>query len=137
MRIFLDTNFVIDYLFRKEYKPVAEDFLSFGRQRKYKFYISYLSVANVAYIARKIPKEELYSGIHEVLKLFRIIPNDKKQIEKALELKASDFEDALQYAAAIEAKCDFIITRNHSDFKFSTIPVRSAGEYISEFFSPS
>lgn len=134
MKIFLDTNFVIDYLFREEYKPISKRFLALGEEKRYKFYLSYLTIANLAYIARKIPKEELYAKLQEITSLFRIVANDKKQIKKAIELGAADFEDALQYQAALEADCDFIITRNQSDFEFSTIPVRSAQQYVKEFF---
>lgn len=133
-RIFLDTNFIIDYLLRDEYKPACVDFLSIGKERGYKFYISFLSVANFAYVARKIPRNELNGLLSKIIKLFIIVPNNVMQLNEAIAMMASDFEDSLQYRAAVDSKCDCIITRNQKDFSFSEIPVMSAAEYIAAYF---
>lgn len=127
--IFLDTNFIIDCFVREEYKHDAEIFLNKVKDEGYSIFISYLSIANFAYILRKIPKEQLYQLIHKLTTLFNIVSNDEYQIRKAIELSASDFEDALQYAAAITSNCECIITRNEKDFNFSEIPVMSFKKY--------
>ena len=132
--IFLDTNFVIDYFIREEYNQDSERFLSIGRRLKYQFYISYLTVANFAYIMRKLPSDKLISLIYDISNTFRVIDNTNSQIQKAILLNCADFEDALQYQAALDANCDCIITRNQSDFSFSKIPVMSATEYISKMY---
>jgi predicted nucleic acid-binding protein len=133
-RIFLDTNFIIDYLLRDEYKPACVDFLSIGKERGYKFYISFLSVANFAYVARKIPRNELNGLLSKIIRLFIIVPNNVMQLNEAIAMMASDFEDSLQYRAAVDSKCDCIITRNQKDFSFSEIPVMSAAEYNAAYF---
>ena len=129
-RIFLDTNFVIDYLLRDDYKPVCQRFLEEGIRRRFTFCISFLSVANFAYVARHTPKEELYRYVSALCQLFEIVPNTSQQIDTAVRMKASDFEDALQYRSAVDAGCDCIITRNQKDFSFSTLPVCSAAEFL-------
>lgn len=129
-KVFLDTNFIADYLLRPEYKPVCQEFLAEGMRRKTRFYISFLSVANFAYIARKLPREMLYGYLTTIVELFNIVENNKKQLYKALALNSSDFEDSLQYRCAKDAGCECIITRNHKDFSFSDIPVLSASEYL-------
>jgi hypothetical protein len=48
----------------------------------------------------------------------------------ALNSEFRDFEDAIQYYAAIENDQELIITRNHSDFKDSKLPVMTAGEFL-------
>ena len=133
-RIFLDTNFIIDYLLRDEYNPACVDFLSIGKERGYKFYISFLSVANFAYVARKIPRNELNGLLSKIIRLFIIVPNNVMQLNEAIAMMASDFEDSLQYRAAVDSKCDCIITRNQKDFSFSEIPVMSAAEYNAAYF---
>lgn len=130
-KFFLDTNFVIDYLLREEYKFICQEFLEKAIRQKVTFYISFLSIANFAYIARKLPKETLYTHIAQLMKLFNVIACSKKHISNAIKLKPKDFEDGLQYQAAIEIDCDCIITRNVKDFSFSAIPVISAEEYLS------
>ena len=108
----------------------CERLLRYGHSRKYDFYISYLSVANFAYIMRKLPQEELYTKIRSICSVFNVVKNTKEQILKNLEMKVDDFEDGLQYQAALEAKCDVIITRNQKDFIFSNIPIMSPREYL-------
>lgn len=133
-RLFLDTNFIIDYLLRDEFKQDCINLLAKGKRDGYSFHISFLSIANFAYIARKAPKEDLYGYIARLSKLFSVVPNNARQLERAMALDARDFEDALQYQSAIDAKCDFIITRNQKDFPFSTIPVMSASDYVDTYF---
>ncbi len=130
--IFLDTNFVIDYLVRDEYKHISRQFLSLAKSKGCQFYISFLSVANFAYIARRLDKEILYRYIATIEELFTILSNDSRQISAALNLSASDFEDALQYQTAVSNGCECIITRNGKDFKFSHIPVLSATDFMAE-----
>lgn len=129
-RIFLDTNFIIDYLLRDDYKPTCVELLANGIQNGKIFYISFLSVANFAYVARKLPADKLYHHLNTISELFNVVDNNTKQLSKAISLMAPDFEDALQYECAKYAHCDCIITRNQKDFGFSDIPVLSAQEYL-------
>lgn len=133
-RIFLDTNFIIDYLLRDEYKKSCTHFLSEGKKRGYVFYISYLTIANFAYVARKLPFSSLQEYLKILISIFEIIPNNKEQIQKSLIINSLDFEDSLQYSSAIEANCDCIITRNVKDFGFSEIEVISASDYVTKYW---
>lgn len=137
MKIFLDTNFIIDYLIREEYKASCEQLLSIGIRNKFEFCISYLTVANFAYILRKTDVQVLHNYIKRICNLFYIVPSSGNQILNSLKLKANDFEDGLQYQAAIDYGCDCIISRNAKDFKFAKIPVLTAQEFInSDKFLP-
>lgn len=132
-RLFLDTNFIIDYFIRDSYQSDSENLLLQGYKMGLKFYVSYLSMANFAYILRKQPKEVLYEMIKKCCEVFNIVDCNSKQIEAAISLNASDFEDALQYQAALEAKCDCIITRNSKDFTFSILPTLTATEFTDKY----
>lgn len=68
--------------------------------------------------------------IQTLLSLFEIAPVNRVVIEQALELKFSDFEDAVLHEAARHAGATYIITKNNSDFKKSTLPVYSPNEFI-------
>lgn len=129
-RIFLDTNFVIDYLLRSEYKLLCQDFLAKGALDGWKFYVSALTIANFAYIARKYDKASLYSHLRTLAKIFEIVDLTVTEIDMSIAMKANDFEDALQYHCALNTGCSVIITRNGKDFGFSKIPVMSAAEYL-------
>lgn len=132
-RIFLDTNFIIDYLIRDEYKSQATYFLEKGKLKGYRFFISFLSIANFAYVIRKLPKEKLYCHLEALSELFEVVPNDLRQIRDAIALFENDFEDALQYQAALFANCDCIITRNEKDFGFSKIPIMNAVDFSDKY----
>lgn len=129
-RIFLDTNFLLDYFVREDYNGDTERVLQIGTQRKMKFFISYLSVANFAYIMRKMESDKLNSIIHRICTTLNVVRNTGDQILLNLKTPFKDFEDGLQYQAALEANCDCIITRNQKDFSASSIPVMSAKEFI-------
>lgn len=129
-KIFLDTNFLVDYILRNEHKALCENFLEDGIKKGRRFYISFLSVANFAYIARRLPSDILYHHLTMISELFNIIENNKIQLDNTILLKAKDFEDGLQYFNAKAKKCECIITRNQKDFYFSDIPVLSAQEFL-------
>ncbi len=127
-KIFLDTNIVLDLLMREEYKAQIRDLIRSCADDE--LYVSYLTVANAAYIMRKYSKEELNDNLNLILELFEIIPNDKHQIEKAIKTNGSDFEDILQYQSAKSVQCEVILTRNAKDFQFSDIPIMDVGEFL-------
>ena len=95
-----------------------------------KFYISFLSLANFAYITRKQSKETLYSNLDLICELFNIEANDENQIINAKSLEANDFEDGIQYETAIKAGCECILTRNEKDFSFAKIPILSPTDFL-------
>lgn len=132
-RIFLDTNIVLDFLIREEYKQEIRELIS--RSGNSELYISYLTVANAAYIMRKYSKEELKSNISTLLEIFEVIPNDRDQIKKALKKDSPDFEDMLQYQSAKSVKCEVILTRNSKDFSFSEIPIMNVGEFLNKYLT--
>ena len=133
MKIFFDTNFILDYFIRKEYKQISEELLAKALEKDYEFFISFLSLANFAYILRKYPIEERDFYLEKTTTIFDIIPNNYSQITEALKLKANDFEDAIQYQTALEKQCDFIITRNIKDFTFSTLPIYTPEEFVQRY----
>lgn len=132
-RIFLDTNFVIDYLLRPEYKPVCQDFLAKGTLAGLRFYISALTVANFAYIARKSDRTSLYNHLHTLTELFVIVDLTSSDIADAIAAETSDYEDALQYYCALRSGCTAIITRNVKDFSFAEMPVMSSLDYLERY----
>lgn len=129
-KIFLDTNFLIDFLERKEFKAVCQEILITGKEKKLKFYVNFLSLANFAFINRKKEKEILYQALNLLTSMFKVVDNSVSDIRRAIEIGANDFEDALQYSSALTAKCDCIITRNKKDFSFSSLPILSPEEFL-------
>ncbi|MDE6544238.1 MAG: PIN domain-containing protein [Muribaculaceae bacterium] len=129
--IFLDTNFIIDYFVREDFNEEAEKLLQLGESQNLNFYISYLSVANFAYIMRKLPVSQLNDIILRICKIFQVVDNTQDQILLTLQSGFKDFEDGLQYQCALASNCDCIISRNKKDFVTSFIPVMTASEFLS------
>lgn len=130
-KIYLDTNFLMDLLVRQDENTIiATNVVEKGKRLNLKFYVSFLSVANFAYITRKQSKEVLYTNLGFICELFNIESNDKNQIIQAKDLDGKDFEDAIQYETAIKAGCKCILTRNEKDFYFAKIPVLSPIDFL-------
>ena len=54
----------------------------------------------------------------------------KKEVLLSLQnKKVNDFEDGLEYYAAVSCNCDVIITEDISDFYFSSIPVLNSNAF--------
>ena len=130
-KVFLDTNFIMDLLVRgSEYSMIAKKVLDEGTIKNFKFYVSFLSIANFAYINRKVEKERLRENIDLICDLFIVIPNDRNNLIQAWEYEPRDYEDALQYTSAISNNCDCIITRNKNDYNFSKLQIYSPSEFL-------
>jgi len=127
-RLFCDTNVILDFLIREEYQPNIRKLIADSSGKD--LYISYLTIANAAYIMRKYPKSQITGYISLLIKIFKVIPNTVEQIIEAIKIEAPDFEDMLQYQSAIASKCDVILTRNCKDFPYSNIPVMTVEEYL-------
>lgn len=128
--IFLDTNFIIDYFIRDDYNDETESLLQLGESQKLRFFVSYLSVANFAYIMRKLPSAQLNDIIFRICNIFQVVDNTRDQILQNIHSGFKDFEDGLQYQCALAAHCDCIISRNKKDFVNSSIPVMTATEFL-------
>ena len=134
MRLFLDTNVVVDSVkFREPYVYAIVPIFQMGQAGIHQLIISDLTFANVAYLLKKgLSHFEWYDLLCELRSNVQIVPIRETCIDAALKLKSKDFEDALQYFSAKEARVDCIITRNKKDFNFSDIPVLEPIEFIAE-----
>ena len=128
--IFVDTNVLIDIVCNRPGCAYALKLLSLSGN-DCNIHISTLTMANMAYILRKSFKlDVLYDKLKLLSDCFMVDSLSSMSYYLALELRAKDFEDALQYFCAVENECDYIITNNIKDFSYSKLPVMSAKEYI-------
>ena len=58
MRVFLDTNILLDYSLDRDGADYAENILQLGKEGLIELYASYLSYANMGYILRHHPVAE-------------------------------------------------------------------------------
>jgi len=133
MKIFLDANILVTVLCN-EYPlfSYCSRVLSLCDNPRFEVYTSPICLAIAFYFAEKkngtaLAKKKI-ALLSEKLKIAIV---DGDAVQKASSNKAiNDFEDGLEYYAAINAKCKCIVTHDKDDFHFSQIDILSAEEFL-------
>ena len=130
-RVFLDTNILLDFGLERNGAEEAEKILALGLAGVIEVCASYLSYANMGFILRHHPKEEVYDLVTQMREDVLVLSTDAAQLDRGLALYANDFEDALQYQCAKANDCDIIITNNGKDYaEFCELPFMTAKEFL-------
>ena len=80
-RVFLDTNILLDFALEREHAEEAEKILALGLAGAIEVCASYLSYANMGFILRHHPKEEIYSLISMMREDVLVLPADSEQLD--------------------------------------------------------
>jgi predicted nucleic acid-binding protein len=131
-KLFVDTDVVLDLLSARQphYKFAAELF-SLADMESIRLYVSSLTFANVHYVlSKQLSATESRKLLLRFKTLVTVLPVNDKIIELALSSSFADFEDAIQFYAAIENNISILLTRNLKDFKKATIPVMTPQQYL-------
>lgn len=75
-------------------------------------------------------KEKAVTVLEKVRIVFHVAAVDERVIDLSLTSSFRDFEDAVQYYSAVQAKSECLITRNKSDFKVYALPVLTPEEFL-------
>ena len=131
-RVFIDSDIILDLLAqRKPYVVDAQRLFSCIDRQEVQGFVTPVIFANLYYILRKLKSsEEALRILSDLGQLLTILPVTQQTVEKALKSDFRDFEDALQYHAAIENTLKFLITRNKRDYKDPEITVCNAREFL-------
>jgi predicted nucleic-acid-binding protein len=134
IKVFLDTNILIDYLSRREpfFEPAALIF-QLGKRKKCQLLISSLSFATASFLLQahyKLSQKEVIKLINQIIKMSFITTVDSQTVSESVQSDFGDFEDAMQYFSALREDADFIITRNTQDFAESSIPVFEPFDFL-------
>ena len=131
IKAFIDTNVLIDLLLERDGCQDAATILLSQKEQKCSLFLSSLTMANIAYILRKKFKGiALYNALNKLKTFFSVVSLTADNVESALMLQATDFEDALQYFSAVNIQADVIVTRNEKDFYFSQISITSPKSFL-------
>jgi predicted nucleic acid-binding protein len=133
MKIFLDANILVTVLCN-EYPQFSfcSRLLSLCDNPKFEVYTSPLCIGIAYYFAEKKNGPALaLKKIKLLSEKIRIAALDEAVVRKtAADRSVLDFEDGLQYYAALQAQCKSIVTYNKDDFHFSHIEVLTAEEFL-------
>jgi predicted nucleic acid-binding protein len=130
--VLCDINFILDIFLKREpfYAPSAR-FFTLIEEKKLRGFLSAQSFPILFYLLSKEIRQERALRVLEKLKLvFSIAAVDEKVIGLSLVSDFKDFEDAVQYYSAVQARVDCLITRNKSDYKSDRIPVMTPEEFL-------
>ena len=134
-KVFVDTDVCFDLLSgRKPFYKSAEILFSLADTGKIKIYVSALSFANIGYVLRS-----QYSASHsrQIIAKFKtlvqVLPVDNKTLDLAIASNFKDFEDAIQYACALEYNLNLLVTRNVKDYKNATIQILTPETFLSMY----
>lgn len=125
--IFIDTNVIIDFLGNREsFSNAATDLFDLYADNKKKIFVAAIAYTNVYYLLYKQIKSHkmVISHLSTLYELTELIDINTSVINQSIHSQFTDFEDAVQfYAALSNKKIDIIVSRHKKGFKKSTLPV--------------
>jgi predicted nucleic acid-binding protein len=132
MRVFIDTDVILDLLLAREpFFSAATRLFLLVQDGEIEGCVSPLSFSNLFYVLRKeLSAPEAISALRKLKVLTRVLPVDDRTIDSALASSFADFEDAIQYYAALSDEIDVIVTRNKRDYKTAKLPILNAEECV-------
>jgi predicted nucleic acid-binding protein len=138
MRIFLDANILVAVI-NKEYPlfTYASRIMSLTDNSRYEVFTSPLCLAIAFYFAEKRHKTKVAGQkIKMIGENISIADITGDSVKKVLQYAAiNDFEDGLEYYAAIESKCRCIVTEDVRDFYFSDMEVLNSESFFNKYMA--
>lgn len=136
-RVFFDTNVILDSILMRQGGIAANVALSAADFGDLEGRVSFLTVANTAYILKKNhTMREVVNLLQEAMGGLAILPMDSAQVLRAYHVDAPDFEDVLQYECAKAGECAVIVTSNTRHFSFSQdLRIVSTSDFARQFES--
>lgn len=134
MKILLDTNIILDdALEREPFLEASEQVLVLVEQGQVEGYISASTFSDLYYIIRRARgREWTLTYLRQLVNFCQVATVDSTAINMALNLNFRDFEDAIQYSAAVLNHLDAIITRNPGDFPVTVPRIITPEQLIEE-----
>lgn len=136
MKIFIDANILVAVL-NKEYPvyPYAARLLSLNGYKKMSVVTSSICLAIAFYFAEKKHGYQLAkSKIHLLVQNMEIADCGSREVKSAVaDKRVNDFEDGLEYYAALHSKCGCIVSEDSDGFYFSDIEAMNAESFLKKY----
>lgn len=132
MKVFLDTNVVLDVLGKRVpfYKTSAA-VLSLAESGQVTAVLAAHSVTTIFYLMEKhFGRPKANAALLDLFNLVSVAAVDEDVLKEALSLNWKDYEDAVQAVVAIKSKSTHFITRNVRDFSNLTLKVMTPEEFL-------
>jgi len=137
MRIFLDANVLVSVL-NKEYPlfSYSSRIVSLANHKNFEVFTSPMCLAIAFYFAEKKNKKlarQKVGLLSEYLSIAAISETTVRRVTKNQAIH--DFENGLEYYAALDSKCECIITEDVKDFYFSDIEVITTEGFFEKYLT--
>ncbi len=135
MRVFLDTNILLDIIEqRMPHYTASLAVLERGDDLNFELFVAWHGLATVFYItARKQGEAEATNMIRNLLTCATVSTVGHDEAQQALGYGITDYEDALQAAAANACAASWVVTRDAAGFTGSPVPVISPDNFVRRF----
>jgi predicted nucleic acid-binding protein len=134
MKIVVDTNIILDQLLDREDADSAEQIMEMSEKGEIEGFFNASSATDIYFILKKpLGHSRAKELLNILLTVLDVIDIRKTDLQRAMELDFTDYEDALAAACAKKVKADYIVTRNGKDFKGSAVPAVSPADFLKMF----
>ncbi len=118
MKVFLDTNVVLDFLSdRAPFADAAAGIFTLAERGRIQAFVAAHTITTIFYLlARETGAETARFALLDLFELVGIVTVDRQRLLQALAMDCEDFEDALQAVCAMGIEADYLVTRNPRDF---------------------
>jgi predicted nucleic acid-binding protein len=132
MKVLLDLNVLLDVVQARapHYRDSAK-ILSLARLGEIQAVLPVHAFTTLYYVLAKAagrPKAD--QTIDWLLAHFDVAVADKAVLRRARRLPMADFEDAVVASSAEAGQCDYVVTRNVSDFAGSPVPALTPTDFL-------
>ena len=130
--ILIDLNVLLDVIQeRQPHFSSSAALLDYLLKQESKAWVPAHAITTIHYlVARHASRKAADQAVDWLLARFRVAPVSSTELLRARALALNDYEDAVVVAAAEQAECETIVTRNIADFTESPIPARTPEEYL-------
>ena len=137
MTVFVDTDVLVDVaLDRAPHAAAAGKLLDRLERNEAAGFMAWHSASNLYYlVAPKRGKNDTRRFLLELTEFIEIAPSSTESLRQAARLDLSDFEDAMQVAAAIACGADVVATRNVRDYSRAPIDAATPASVLKLFSS--
>lgn len=136
IHILCDTDIILDVITgRLPHAVDSSSLFTLIDQEEIKASASSFAFSNLYYVLRKYATHNrVISRLKELSEILSILNVDEPIIKAALQSGFKDFEDAIQYQAALsDPDISVIVTRNVKDFKVADLPVMTPETFLKAY----
>jgi len=132
LSVLIDLNVILDVLQQREpFYAASAGILAAAERGQIRAYLASHTLTTLFYLIAKDQSPGLAKTlIQETLTFIQVADVNQATIETALAYPMTDFEDAVQLSAALQAQADYLVTRNIKDYPETRLPILTPAELL-------